>query len=158
MIISNKNNYGFIIKYVFIITLYSNIIFFDFIKINIEKKNLIEIDNEFFLNLYENEKTFPKSKLRFKPIALYYPEYNNISYFRLFKKEQNSKCFDINKMKRLIIAQTKLAKDHQIYGFAIFFKLFQDDNYVQIAIKIFLNLINFPIFLLFIYYDLENFY
>ena len=59
-------------------------------------------------------------------------------------------------MKRLIIAQTKLAKDHQIYGFAIFFKLFQEDNYVQIAIKIFLNVIGFPIFLIWRNEELEN--
>jgi len=155
MIISD-NNYSFIIKYIFIIIIYSNTIFFDFIKINIEKKNLIEIDNEFILNLYENEKTFIKSKIRFKAIALYYPEYNNISYLKLFNNYENSKCLDINEMKRLIITQTKLAKDHEIYGFAIFFKLFKKDNYVQMVIKIFLNIISFPFFLIWRNDELEN--
>ena len=91
MIISyNYNNYTSIIKYIFLIIFYPNVIFFDFIFISIEKKELIEIDNELKLNPYENENIIIKFQANFKAIALYYPEYNKISNFKYFNKCSNS--------------------------------------------------------------------
>ena len=49
-------------KYALIVIFYSNIIFLDHIHINISKKEYIEIDNEFKLNLYENDVSFVDKK------------------------------------------------------------------------------------------------
>jgi len=119
MIISDKQN--FIIKYVVIFIIYSYIIFFDYIIINLGKKELIEIDNELKLNLFENETIMIRSKVKLKPIAFYYPEYNNISYIKYFKINETVKIIESSNIIRLIKAQINLAKNHGIYGFAIFF-------------------------------------
>ena len=54
--------YYIYIKYTLIVIFYSNIIFFDYIHINISKNEYIEIDNEFKLNLYENDVSFINKK------------------------------------------------------------------------------------------------
>lgn len=121
-------------------------IFIGFIYVN-DKEKIIEIDNEFKLNLYEDEITFKKKQNKVKAIALYYPEYNNISISKYFNVSEKYKSLNYGNIKRLIEAQVKLAKRHEIYGFAISFYLFKYDFYNHLTINIFLNTINFPFFL-----------
>ena len=141
-------NILFSIKYAFIFVIYSKIIFFDFFFISNNKKDLIEIDNEFKPIFYENETTFREIKTNIKAIAFYYPEYNNISYSKYFHNSKKFKHLDNEDIKKLIKAQIHLAKNHAIYGFAIFFNLFHPNYYSEISINIFLNEINFPFFLI----------
>ena len=154
MLISDKLD--FLIKYVAIFILFSYIIFFDFFFIKIEKKELIEIDNEMKANLFENETTFIISKLKIKPIAFYYPEYNNISYIKFFKMNETIKIVESSNITRLIKAQIQLAKNHGIYGFAIFFNLFKIIDYSQETINVFLNNISFPFFFVWRNEEIEN--
>ena len=137
-----------IIKYVFMTFLYSNIIFFDFININMKKRALIEIDNVFNMDLYENDILFTNFKEKFKVIALYYPEYNTISYRKLIYKSKINKFINTNGMNKLLATQIKLAKNHGIYGFAIYFNLFKEDHYCKKTLDILLNVENFPFFLI----------
>ena len=71
-------NLDFIIKNIIIFVVISSLFFENYIYINIKKKIIIEIDNEFKVNLYENDISFSKYQTKLKPIAFYYPEYNNI--------------------------------------------------------------------------------
>ena len=64
---------------------YPNIIFFNYININISKKEYIEIDNEFESYLRVNEIPFYHNKTQLKPIALYVSEFNNVSYFKIIQ-------------------------------------------------------------------------
>ena len=107
------------IKYALIVILYSNIIFLDYIYINISKKEYIEIDNELKLNLYENDISFINKKTKIKTIAVYYPEYNNISYMKYFNISKRFNKPDENNLETLIKNQIRLAKNHKIHGFAI---------------------------------------
>ena len=154
MLFSDKQN--FLIKYVAVFILYSYILFYDYIFIKIEKKELIEIDNEMKANLFENETTFIISKLKIKPIAFYYPEYNNISYIKFFKINETIEIVESSNITRLIKAQIQLAKNHGIYGFAIFFNLFKIIDYSQETINIFLNNISFPFFFVWRNEEIEN--
>ena len=72
----------FFIKYIFKFSLVLYIIFKNSIDIILNPKEIIEIDNELRLNLNENDISFNEYKTRIKPIAFYYPEYNNIFSFR----------------------------------------------------------------------------
>ena len=130
------------------IFLYSNIIFFDFTNLNYTKKIPIEIDNEFKLKLYEKEEKFMKSRTKIKTIAFYYPEYNNISYLKYFNEYEYHEIIDNNTIDKLLRAQIKLAKRHNIYGFAIFFDLIQECYVFGGVINILMNKINFPFFLI----------
>ena len=121
------DNYDLIIKYVFIIILYSIIIFIEYAYINIDKKELIEIDNEFKINYYENEISFFNQETNLKPIAIYHPQYTNISYYKYFNKKKKINRFSFNKILLLIKAQVNLAKRHKIYGFAIYFNIINPD-------------------------------
>ena len=107
------------IKYALIVIFYSNIIFLDYIHINISKKEYIEIDNELKLNLYENDISFINKKTKIKTIAVYYPEYNNISYMKYFNISKRFNKPDENNLETLINNQIRLAKNHKIHGFAI---------------------------------------
>ena len=108
------------IKYVIVFIIVSNIIFNEYFLINIKQKLCIEIDNEFKENLYETDISFNNYQTRLKPIAFYYPEYNNISYIKYFNKTETTYLMNNDEIEKLIKFQAKLAKNHGIYGFAIY--------------------------------------
>jgi len=111
------------IKYVALFIIVSNIIFNEYFLININQKLALEIDNEFKENLFENDISFNNYQTKLKPIAFYYPEYNNISYIKYFNKTEITDPMNIDEIEQLIKVQAKLAKNHGIYGFAIYFDL-----------------------------------
>ena len=125
----------------------SNIIFNEYFLINIKQKLCIEIDNEFKENLYETDISFNNYQTRLKPIAFYYPEYNNISYIKYFNKTETTYLMNNDEIEKLIKFQAKLAKNHGIYGFAIYFDL-SEIYYYKNIINIFSNKINLPFFLI----------
>jgi len=45
----------------------------------------MEVDNEFESYLHENEIPFYYNKTQLKPIVFYDPEFNNVSYFKIFQ-------------------------------------------------------------------------
>ena len=105
-------NYNIIIKYLFIFISYSNIIFFKYNHINIDKKKFIETDNEIKINYYENEMYFINKTKVIKPIAIYHPEYFKISYNKYFNNTQRINNFTFDNIESLIYAQVNLAKRH----------------------------------------------
>ena len=134
---------------------FSSINFNEYIHLKIDKKNFIEIDNEFKVNLYENDTSFIKYNTKLKPIAFYYPEYNNISYNKfVYGNESQNQHYNIE-LKKLIMKQTKLAENHGIYGFAIYFDLFKL-NFYQEIINIFFSEVNFPFFLIWKNDEIDN--
>ena len=122
-------NYNIIIKYLFIFISYSNIIFFKYNHINIDKKKFIETDNEIKINYYENEMYFINKTKVIKPIAIYHPEYFKISYNKYFNSTQRINNFTFDNIESLIYAQVNLAKRHQIFGFSIYYNIISLDNY-----------------------------
>ena len=102
----------------------SKIIFYKYIHVNKIRKNIIETDNILENNLYENDSSFTEYQTQLKPIAFYYPDYNNISYLKYFYHNKNLNQINGNIIEKLIEKQIKLAKAHGIYGFAIYFDLF----------------------------------
>ena len=153
MILSEKFDYIFnqvliIIKYVFKLTLVLTIIFKRNIYFINNTKQFIEIDNELRLNLYENDISFNEYKTKIKPIAFYYPEYNNISYLKFFNKNKKSAQLNYEELQQLIKKQTQLAKNHGIYGFAIYFDLLDLDYYHEVINNFIPNKLNFPFFLI----------
>jgi len=71
-----------IFTYTFNIFLY---ILYKYIYINIDEKISIEVDNEFESYLHENENPFYYNNTQLKSIALYDPEFNNVSHFKIFQ-------------------------------------------------------------------------
>ena len=136
------------IKYALIVIFYSNIIFLDYIHINISKKEYIEIDNELKLNLYENDISFINKKTKIKTIAVYYPEYNNISYMKYFNISKRFNKPDENNLETLINNQIRLAKNHKIHGFAINLDLINPGYLSKITMNIFSNKSRFPFFII----------
>ena len=135
------------IKYFILIIIYSNIVFHNHIYINIDQNQVVEIDNDFKLAPYENETIYQK-KSKLKPIAIYYPEYNNISYFKYFNKSFDSNNLSSNEIELLVKAQVNLAKNHQIYGFIIDYDTSNTIIFTDETMNIFLKKIHFPFFLL----------
>ena len=129
------------IKYFVIIIIYSYLFFINHIYIYTDNKQLIEIDNEFNSDTFEKEIIYQK-KSKLKPIAIYYPEYNNISYFKYFNKSFDSNNLSSIEIELLIRAQVNLAKNHQIYGFVIDYNLASENT--NETMNIFLNKILFP--------------
>ena len=129
------------IKYFVIIIIYSYLFFINHIYIYTDNKQLIEIDNEFNSDTFEKEIIYQK-KSKLKPIAIYYPEYNNISFFKYFNKSFDSNNLSSIEIELLIRAQVNLAKNHQIYGFAIDYNLASENT--NETMNIFLNKILFP--------------
>ena len=140
-------NLNYNLKYVCFFTFTSYIIFINDIYIHIYDQNFIDIDNEINEIFYENDTKFDRYETNFKPIAFYYPEYNNVSYFKYFKKKKK-KILDNNDIEKLVNAQVKLAREHKIYGFAIYYNLFEINKYNKITTNLFLNKISFPFFLI----------
>ena len=125
-------NLNYNLKYVCFFTFTSYIIFINDIYIHIYDQNFIDIDNEINEIFYENDTKFDRYETNFKPIAFYYPEYNNVSYFKYFKKKKK-KILDNNDIEKLVNAQVKLAREHKIYGFAIYYNLFEINKYNKIT-------------------------
>ena len=142
------NNYNFNLKYVFFLIIYTSLIFIDNIYISIFSKEIIEIDNKLEENFYENDIKFYKNKTKLKPIAFYYPEYNNISYFKYFNRALKKDNINKDEINQLINKQIKLARNHQIYGFAIFYSPFDFNKISRITMDFFFNKIKFPFFLI----------
>ena len=138
-------NYSF--KYVYFLFIYSYLFFIDYIFIHNDNKEIINIDNEFTVNLHESDLKFGKYKTNLKPIAFYYPEYNNISYYKYFNNSFKQNIISNNSIYKLVKKQVKLAKNHLIYGFAIYYDLFNITNISCISIEAFLNKVNFPFFM-----------
>ena len=83
-------NLNYNLKYVCFFTFTSYIIFINDIYIHIYDQDFIDIDNEINQIFYENDTKFDRYETNFKPIAFYYPEYNNVSYFKYFKKKKKN--------------------------------------------------------------------
>lgn len=147
---------NFIIKYIIIFILYTNIIYIEHVYIKTDKRKSIEIDNEFNPNVYEEEISYIYYKTTFKPIAFYYPEYNNISYYKYFKNKSKYKTLRSQDIEDLVKAQMDLAKRHQIYGFAIYYTLLNNNNYQNLTMDIFLNKINFPFMIIWQNHNIKN--
>ena len=142
-----SNDCIFRIKYFVFIIIYSNLFFINHIYINISQNYVVEIDNNFKLDPYENEIIYQK-KSKLKPIAFYYPEYNSISYFKYFNKSFDSNNLSSNEIELLVTAQVNLAKNHQIYGFIIDYETSNTNIFTNETLNIFLNKIHFPFLLL----------
>ena len=130
------------------IIFYTNIIYLDNFYINVNKKEFIEIDNEFKINLYEKKIVFENITTKIKPIALYHPEFNNISYIKYFNKSKKFIGPNKYEIEALIKTQIHIARKHQIYGFAIYFKISTKEYYSRITLNIILNKTDFPFFLI----------
>ena len=146
MLISEKID--ILIKYVFVFVIFSSFNSDKYRYILFKDKISLELDNELKENLYESDVSFIKYQTKIKPIAFYYPEYNNISYFKLFHKNMNLNLLNFVNIEHLIEEQTKIAKNHGIYGFAIYFDLLDINYYYNIIINLFSNKTNFPFFLI----------
>ena len=128
--------------------IFSGIIFSNHIHINKTKKIIIEIDNILENYLYENDSSFTEYQTNLKPIAFYYPEYNNISYLKYFNENKKLSQFNSDNIEEIIEKQIKLAKAHGIYGFAIYFDIFNSEYYHNIVNNYFSSKSNFPFFLI----------
>ena len=106
----------------------------------------IEIDNEFEYPSYEKDLSFLNYSTNLKPIAIYFPKNINII---------NKNFTFINKTKLFSEVKTsvKMAKNHGIYGFGIFYIYYNNnslDSFLNKEINIFSKdkYINFPYFLI----------
>ena len=127
MLIIEKSD--LLIKYVFTFVIFSSFISDKYRYILLKEKIGIELDNKLEDNLYESDVSFIKYQTKIKPIAFYYPEYNNISYFKLFHKNMIFNMLNFVDIEHLIEKQTTIAKNHGIYGFAIYFDLLNINYY-----------------------------
>ena len=139
-----SENINYIIKYFSMFYIISKIIFYEYIHINKSKKNIIETDNILENNLYENDSSFTEYQTQLKPIAFYYPEYNNISYMKYFNISKRFNKPDETKLETLIKNQIRLAKNHKIHGFAINLDLINPGYLSKITMNIFSNKSRFP--------------
>ena len=154
-----SGNLNFIIKYALEFFIVSSLLFLEYVYINISQNKIIEIDNNFKTILYENDISFKDYETTLKPIAFYHPEYINISYNKYFNKNDKPKQPNMIDIEQVIEEQTRLAKNHGIYGFAIYFDLF-DLNYCHNILNNFLSdKLSFPFFLIWKNDDMKyNFY
>ena len=154
MLIIEKSD--LLIKYVFTFVIFSSFISDKYKYIFLKEKIGIELDNKLEDNLYESDASFIKYQTKIKPIAFYYPEYNNISYFKLFHKNMNFNLLNFVDIEHLIEKQTTIAKNHGIYGFAIYFDLLNINYYHNITINLFSHKSNFPFFLIWENDEIKN--
>ena len=82
---------------------------------DIRNKKKVEIDNNFDISLYENNLNFSNYSTEIKPIALYFSEYNNFNQNFINNSQTIINNYEI------ILKQINLAKEHGIYGFAIYY-------------------------------------
>ena len=150
-------NFSYIIKY-FIFAL--NILFFflfKYIYSKIFERIQIEINNKFKISEYEINKNYSFNSNKIKTIAFFYPQFffeskfNNFSKYHNYKNNINKNYLSIIKnesISKLIKNKIDLAKNHGIYGFAIFYNF----NYIKETIFILEKLASkdfyFPFFLI----------
>ena len=129
-------------KYYFLLIIFFTLIFYKHIYTKNQKIKL-DIDNLFELSLYENNIIFSNYSTELKPIALYYPELINFTYFNNILKFVNISIDEV------ISKQVDLARNHGIYGFAINYVYSYDEKIYNNVFNIFLNnkKINFPFLL-----------
>jgi len=137
-----------IIKYLIFIIIYLILFYYKYIYINIKEIIKVEIDNKFEISLYENNLNFSNYLTDIKPIAIYYPEFNNIKYFNnyyynLLKNKDN-------KISEIILKQIDLAKSHGLYGFGIIYVFGNTQNIYNSVVDFFSNnkIINFHFLLI----------
>ena len=160
---SNRStlSYFFYLIKIFVIVFYS-------FNINYDKKEII-LDNELAIK-YEKNINYSNHCSNLKPIALYYPEFNNINFNYFNSNSMNISDYKTNinrsniffeKQNRLekFKAQTELARNHGIYGFAICFVYEFNSTYLD-ELNIFLNNkeIEFPFFLIWKNNNFNNLY
>ena len=133
----NYFNSNTLIKFFFFLLFIIFIFYFNNIDIKIYEKINIEINNDLEIPKYENNKNYSYSNKEIIPIAFYYPEFmydrKNNYYFKsnIYKNNNSKMKISIIKNESLSIIikkQIDLAKNHGIYGFAIYFKF---DYYLQ---------------------------
>ena len=148
----NIFNKRFIRDFIFLIKI-SFFILFSY-NFNIKKSDInLDLDNE-FPPIYEENINFSNYTSNIKPIALYYPEFNNFNFNYTNKTNINTNQNSITKLKN----QIELAKNHGIYGFAIHF-IFDFNNKYLDDINIFLEKeIDFPFFLIWKNNNFNNLY
>ena len=148
----NIFNKRFIRDFIFLIKI-SFFILFSY-NFNIKKSDInLDLDNE-FPPIYEENINFSNYTSNIKPIALYYPEFNNFNFNYTNKTNINTNQNKITKLKN----QIELAKNHGIYGFAIHF-IFDFNNKYLDDINIFLEKeIDFPFFLIWKNNNFNNLY
>ena len=152
-----KEKYLFIniiIKYLIFIIIYLSLFYYKCLYISIKEIIKVEIDNKFEISLYENNLNFSNYLTDIKPIAIYYPEFNNInnSFYNLLRNNDN-------KISEIILKQIDLAKSHGLYGFGIIYVFGDTQNIYNNVVDFFLNnkIINFHFLLIwkndnFVYY------
>lgn len=148
----NIFNKRFIRDFIFLLKI-SFFILFSY-NFNIKKSDInLDLDNE-FPPIYEENINFSNYTSNIKPIALYYPEFNNFNFNYTNKTNINTNQNKITKLKN----QIELAKNHGIYGFAIHF-IFDFNNKYLDDINIFLEKeIDFPFFLIWKNNNFNNLY
>lgn len=136
--------------------------------INYDQKEII-LDNELETK-YEKNINYSNHSTILKPIALYYPEFININinYFNInsinvsdYKTNINQSNIYYENQNKLekFKAQTELARNHGIYGFAIYFVYEFNSTYLE-ELNFFLNNkeIRFPFFLIWKNNNFNNLY
>ena len=121
----------------------------------------IDLDNELPPE-YEKNVNYYNYSTDIKPIAIYYPEFNNINnnYNYKININQNYQNFEYQNKNEKIKSQIELAKSHGIYGFAICFVFEFNSTYLNEINIFFLNNkeIKFPFLLFWKNNNLNNLY
>ena len=129
----------------------------------------INLDNE-LPPKYENNINYSNYSTIIKPIALYYPEFNNIninysninstnaSIFKTYINHSNLNSQNQNKLEK-VKSQIELARNHGIYGFAICFTFEFNSTYLDEITYFFNNKeIEFPFLLIWKNNNFNNLY
>jgi len=157
-------SFNYIIKFFLFILFFIFLFFFKYINSIIFQKTNIEINNNFEISEYENNVNYINNFKRIKSIAFFYPQYfHNIKYnyyqYNISKKNNNKKANSIIEKELLLILirqQINLAKNHGIYGFAIYFNFCYLKETIFILEKLSNKDFYFPFFLIWNNEELEN--
>ena len=146
---------NYIIKFFLLILSILFLFLFKYFYSKIYEKTSIEINNSFEISEYENNKNYFNNSKTIKSIAFFFPEliydtkYNNYSYYISIKYYKTKKVIKKNEiLSKLIKKQVDLAKNHGIYGFAIYFNLNYWKKTKFILEELVNKDINFPFFLI----------
>ena len=157
-------SFNYIIKFFLFILFFLFLIFFKYINSIIFQKTNIEINNNFEISEYENNVNYITNFKGIKSIAFFYPQYfHDIKYnyykYDISKKNNNKKTNPIIKKELLSILikqQVNLAKNHGIYGFAIYFNFYYLKETIFILEKLSNKDFYFPFFLIWNNEEIEN--
>ena len=156
-VVNKYYNYLFLIKYFFFIIIIFNLIYFKFIFININKKINLEIDNILDISPSEKNINFSNYSYDINAITFFYPEFIYLNkstdgfIFDKFYKDLNNKNISKSNNRNLmniIRNQIYLAKNHGIYGLAIYYNLDNSKKINKILNILIDKEINFPFFLI----------